>query len=162
MNRSITVSACMALSLALAAGCNKAADEQKKADEARAEADNKVIEANREASEKVNAARAEEDKKVAQAQADFLKMREDFRHKVTEDLTGVDKEIAELEAKAKTATGKAKATLDSNLPNVRTLRENVSNEYRSLELASAITWDDAKARVDKAVDELKKAVDKAD
>ena len=162
MNRSITVSACMALSLALAAGCNKAADEQKKADEARAEADNKVIEANREASEKVNAARAEEDKKVAQAQADFLKIREDYRHKVTEDLTGVDKEIAELEAKAKTATGKAKATLDSNLPNVRTLRENVSNEYRSLELASAITWDDAKARVDKAVDELKKAVDKAD
>lgn len=162
MNRSITVSACMALSLALAAGCNKAADEQKKADEARAEADNKVIEANREASEKVNAARAEEDKKVAQAQADFLKIREDYRHKVTEDLTGVDKEIAELEAKAKTATGKAKATLDSNLPNVRTLRENVSNEYRSLELASAITWDDAKTRVDKAVDELKKAVDKAD
>lgn len=162
MNRSITISACMALSLALAAGCDKAADEQKKADEARAEADNKVIEANREASEKVNAARAEEDKKVAQAQADFLKMREDYRHKVTEDLTGVDKEIAELEAKAKTATGKTKTTLDSNLPNVRTLRENVSNEYRSLELASAITWDDAKARVDKAVDELKKAVDKAD
>lgn len=162
MNRSITVSACMALSLALAAGCNKAADEQRKADEARAEADNKVIEANREASEKVNAARAEEDKKVAEAQADFLKIREDYRHKVTEDLTGVDKEIAELEAKAKTATGKTKTTLDANLPNVRTLRENVSNEYRSLELASAITWDDAKGRVDKAVDELKKAVDKAD
>lgn len=162
MNRSITVSALMALSLALAAGCNKAADEQKKADEARAEADNKVIEANREATEKVNAARAEEDKKVAEAQADFLKIREDYRHKVTEDLTGVDKEIAELEAKAKTATGKTKATLDSSLPNVRTLRENVSNEYRSLELASAITWDDAKGRVDKAVDELKKAVDKAD
>ena len=162
MNRSIIVSACMALSLAFAAGCNKAADEQKKADEARAEADNKVIEANREASEKVNAARAEEDKKVAEAQADFLKIREDYRHKVTEDLTGVDKDIAGLEAKAKTATGKAKATLDSALPNVRTLRENVSNEYRSLELASAITWDDAKARVDKAVDELKKAVDKAD
>jgi hypothetical protein len=162
MNRSITFSACMALSLALAAGCNKAADEQKKADEARAEADNKVMEANRDATDKVNAARAEEDKKVAEAQADFLKIREDYRHKVTENLTSVDKEIAELEAKAKTATGKTKATLDSNLPNVRTLRENVSNEYRSLELASAITWDDAKGRVDKAVDELKKAVDKAD
>jgi hypothetical protein len=162
MNRSITVSACMALSLALAAGCNKAADEQRKADEARADADNKVIDANREATDKVNAARAEEDKKVAEAQADFLKIREDYRHKVTESLTSVDKDIADLEAKSKTATGKARATLESNLPNVRTLRENVSNEYRSLELASAITWDDAKARVDKAVDELKKAVDKAD
>jgi hypothetical protein len=161
MIRSITVSA-MAISLALAAGCNKAADEQRKADEARVEADSKVTEANREANDKVNAARAEEDKKVAEAQASFLKIREDYRHKVTEDLVGVDKEIAELEAKAKTATGKTKATIESSLPNVRTLRENVSNEYRSLELASAITWDDAKARVDKAVDELKKAVDKAD
>ena len=161
MIRSITVSA-MAISLALAAGCNKAADEQRKADEARVEANDKVSEANREANEKVNAARAEEDKKVAEAQASFLKMREDYRHKVTEDLVGVDKEIVELEAKAKTATGKSKATIESNLPNVRTLRENVANEYRSLELASAITWDDAKGRVDKAVDELKKAVDKAD
>jgi hypothetical protein len=161
MIRSITVSA-MAISLALAAGCDRAADEQRKADEARVEANDKVSEANREANEKVNAARAEEDKKVAEAQASFLKIREDYRHKVTEDLVGVDKEIAELEAKAKTATGKTKATIDSNLPNVRTLRENVSNEYRSLELASAITWDDAKGRVDKAVDELKKAVDKAD
>ena len=162
MNRSITISACLALSLALAAGCNKAADEQRKADEARADADHKVVEANREANDKVNAARAEEDKKVAEAQADFLKIREDYRHKVTENLTSIDKEIAGLEAKSKTATGKAKATLDSNLPNVRTLRENVSNEYRSLELASAITWDDAKGRVEKAVDELKKAIDKAD
>ena len=161
MIRSITVSA-MALSLALAAGCNKAADEQHKADEARVEANDKVSEANREANDKVNAARAEEDKKVAEAQASFLKIREDYRHKVTEDLVGIDKEVAELEAKAKTATGKTKATIESNLPSVRTLRENVSNEYRSLELASAITWDDAKGRVDKAVDELKKAVDKAD
>ena len=161
MIRSITVVA-MGLSLAFAAGCDKAADEQRKADEARAEADNKVIDANREATEKVNAARAEEDKKVADAQASFLKIREDYRHKVTEDLVSVDKDVVDLEAKAKTATGKTRATIESNLPNVRTLRENVANEYRSLELASALTWDDAKARVDKAVDELKKAVDKAD
>jgi hypothetical protein len=162
MIRSITVSACMALSLALAAGCNKAADEQRKADEARAEADNKVIDANREAAEKVNAARADEDKKVADAQASFLKIREDYRHKVTDDLVAIDKDIVDLEAKAKTSTGKAKATLDGNLPNVRTLRENVANEYRSLELASALTWDQSKGRVDKAVDELKKAIDKVD
>lgn len=161
MIRSITVSA-MALSLALATGCDKAADEQRKADDARAEADSKVIDANREATEKVNAARAEEDKKVADAQASFLKLREDYRHKVTEDLVSVDKDIVDLEAKGKTATGKNKATIESNLPNVRTLREGVASEYRSLELASALTWDDAKARVDKAVDELKKAVDKVD
>lgn len=162
MIRFTTVSVCMALSLAFAAGCNKAADEQRKADEARAEADNKVIDANREATDKINAAQADADKKVAEAQASFLKIREDYRHKVTEDLVSVDKDIASLDAKSKTAAGKTKAEIESALPNIRTLRENVANEYRSLELASALTWDDAKGRVDKAVDDLKKAVDKAD
>jgi predicted aminopeptidase len=162
MNRFSTVSVCMALSMAFAVGCNKAADEQRKADEARTDADNKVVDANREATEKINAAQAEADKKVADAQANFVKMREDYRHKVTEDLIKIDKDVAGLDAKVKTATGKAKAEIDSQLPSIRSLREAVSSEYRSLELSSALTWDDAKGRVDKAVDDLKKAIDKAD
>lgn len=162
MIRFTTASVCMALSLALAAGCNKAQDEQHKADEARAEADKKVNEANREATDKINAAQAEADKKVADAQASFLKLREDYRHKVSEDLVSVDKSISDLDAKAKTAKGKTKTELDAALPNIRSMRETVTSEYRSLELASALTWDDAKARVDKAVDDLKKAIDKVD
>lgn len=162
MIRFTTASVCMALSLSLAAGCNKAQDEQRKADEARADADHKVDEANREATDKINAAQAEADKKVADAQANFMKLREDYRHDVSEDLTKLDKTIAELDAKAKTEKGKAKAELDAALPGIRSLRENVTTEYRSLELASAITWDDAKARVDRSVDELKKAIDKVD
>jgi hypothetical protein len=152
----------MALSLTFAAGCNKAADEQRKADEARSEADKKVEEANRDATDKINAARADADKKVADAQANFVKMREDFRHDVNQDLTKIDKDIADLEAKSKTAKGKTKADIDAALPNIHSLRESVSTEYRSLELASAVTWDDAKARVNKSVDDLKKAIDKAD
>jgi regulator of protease activity HflC (stomatin/prohibitin superfamily) len=162
MIRFTTVSMCLALSLAFAAGCNKAVDEQHKADEARSDADKKVTDANRDATDKINAAQAEADKKVADAQASFLKLREDYRHKVTEDLVSVDKDIASLEAKEKTAKAKDKATIDAALPNIHSLRETVTSEYRSLELASALTWDDAKTRVDKAVDDLKKAVDKAD
>ena len=162
MIRSTTISVCMALSLAFATGCDKAADEQRKADEARAEADQKVTEANRDATEKINAAQAEADKKVADAQANFLKLREDYRHEVTEDLVKVDKDIADLEAKTKTATGKAKAEIEARLPGIRSARESVATEYRSLELASALTWDDSKARVNKAVDGLKNAVNKAD
>jgi hypothetical protein len=162
MNRFTTVTACMALSLAFASGCNKARDEQHDADKARVEADEKVADANREATEKINAAQAEADKKVADAQANFLKLREDYRHDVNGDLTSIDKDIANLEAKAKTATGKTKANIDSALPNIHALRESVATEYRSLELASAVTWDDAKGRVNKAIDDLKKAIDKAD
>ncbi len=157
-----TLSMCMALSLAFGAGCDKAADEQQKADQARTDADKKVNEANNEANDKINAARAEADKKIADAQASFLKLREDYRHKVTEDLVSTDKDIADLEAKLKTAKGKAKATIDGALPNVHALREAVATEYRSLELSSAITWDDSKARVEKAVESLKQAIKKAD
>ena len=162
MTRLTTLSMCVALSLPLAAGCNKAADEQQKADQARTDADKKVNEANSEATDKINAARADADKKVADAQASFLKLREDYRHDVTADLVKVDKDIADLEAKAKTEKGKKKADIEAALPNIHSLRESVTSEYRSLEMSSAITWDDSKARVDKAVDDLKKAVSKAD
>ncbi len=162
MTRFTTLSMCMALSLAFAAGCDKAADEQQKADQARADADKKVNEANTEANDKITAARAEADKKVADAQANFLKLREDYRHSVTQDLVSVDKNIADLEAKAKTAKGKVKAGIDTAMPNIKTARDNVATEYRSLELSSALTWDTTKARVDKAVDDLKQAIKKAD
>lgn len=162
MNRFSIVSTCALVSLATALGCNKAADEQRKADEARAEADDKVIDANRDATEKINAAQADADRKVAEAQANFTKMREEYRHDVTQDLVKVDKDIADLEAKSKTATGKTKSEIDAAIPNIRSLRENVTSEYRSLELASALTWDDAKGRVNKAVDDLKQAIDKVD
>lgn len=162
MIRFTTVTVGMALALSVAAGCNRASDEQHKADEARAEADQKVNEANREATDKINAAQSEADKKVADAQASFLKIREDYRHDVTEDLVKVDKSIADLDAKALTAKGKTKTEIDAALPGIRSLRETVTSEYRSLELASALTWDSSKARVDKAVDDLKKAIDKVD
>jgi len=159
MIRFTTASVCMALSLSLAAGCNKAQDEQRKADEARAEADEKVNEANREATDKINAAQAEADKKVADAQANFLKLREDYRHDVTQNLVDLDKKIADLEAKAKTATGKTKAQLEADLPRIRDQRDNFVRDYRTIETASATTWDNTKARLDKEWDELKKAVD---
>jgi len=162
MIRFTTVCMGLALSLSFSVGCNKAIDEQHKADEARTDADKKVTDANRDATDKINAAQAEADKKVADAQASFLKLREDYRHDVNDKLVGVDKDIANLEAKAKTAKAKDKASIDAALPSIHSLRETVTTEYRSLELASALTWDDAKGRVDKAVDDLKKAIDKAD
>ena len=151
----------LGLSLTLMAGCNNAADEQHKADQARTEAAAKSVEANREASEKINAARVESDKKVADAQAGFLTLREDFRHKTTENLVAIDKKVAALDAKLATVTGTTKKNLTLKLANIRTAREAVMTEYKSLELASALTWDQAKARVEKAREALEKSVDEA-
>lgn len=142
-------------------GCNKAIDEKQKADQAQIDANQKIAEANREADEKINKAQAEADKKTAEAQANFLKLREDYRHDVTEKLVDLDHKIADLEAKSRTATGKTKADLDARLKQIHAERDAFVNDYKSLEMASASTWDSTKARLDKSWDELKKLVDRA-
>jgi len=148
--------------LALAAGCNRAADEQRKADEARVEANEEITEARREANVKINAARAEANNEVAEATANFNKLREDYRRDTNDRIIALDKEIAEVDSKAMTATGKVKADRDANLAQIRARRETFRSEYNSLETATAATWDSAKERVEKAWNELKKSVDDAD
>jgi len=142
-------------------GCNKAVDEKQKADQAQLDANQKIAEANREADEKINSAQADADRKTAEAQASFLKMREDYRHEVTEKLVDLDHKIADLEAKSRTATGKTKADLDARLKQIHTERDEFVAEYKTIEIASASTWDSTKARLDKSWDELKNLVDHA-
>lgn len=142
-------------------GCNKAVDEKRKADEAQVDANEKIAEANREADKKINEAQADADKKTAEAQANFLKMREDYRHEVTEKLVDLDHKIADLEVKARTATGKTRTELDARLKQIHSERDAFVSEYKGIEVASASTWDSTKARLDKSWGELKKLVDNA-
>lgn len=157
MIRSSIVVCGLGLVLALASGCNKAADEQQKAVNAQAQANDKIVQANQDA---VNA-QAEADKKIAEAQANFLKMREDYRHETTTNLVDLDKKIADLEAKEKTSTGKKKADLDAQLTQIRARREAFANDWKSIETASASTWDATKNRLDKEWSDLKNLVERA-
>ena len=95
---SIFAASAMAFTLMFAAGCDKASDEQQKANAAQAEADKKIAEANKEATTKTTSAQVEADKKIAAAEGDFGKRREDFRHKMQGDLVDLDKKIDLLEA----------------------------------------------------------------
>jgi hypothetical protein len=157
MIRSSIVVCGLGLVLALASGCNKAADEQQKAVNAQTQANDKIVQANQDA---VNA-QAEADKKIAEAQANFLKMREDYRHETTTNLVDLDKKIADLEAKEKTSTGKKKADLDAQLTQIRARREAFANDWKSIETASASTWDATKNRLDKEWSDLKNLVERA-
>ena len=143
---------------ALASGCNKAADEQEKATNAQIKANEKIVEANQEADKKAAEAQADADKKIAEAQASFLKLREDYRHDTTQKLVDLDHKIADLEAKAKTSTGKKKADLDAQLTQIRTQREAFANDWKTIETASATTWDSTKNRLDKEWSEDRKSV----
>jgi len=163
MNRTSTFTSIgLALTLALAAGCNNASDEQQKANAAQAEADKKIAEANKEAVVKTTSAQLEADKKIAAAEGDFGKRREDYRHKIQTDLIDLDKKIEVLEAKAKAKTGKAKTDLDLSLAQIRTRRAAFAADLTSVETVPAVQWDNTKTRVDKDWADLKAMVDKAD
>ena len=157
---SIFASAGLVLTLTLVTACDKS-DEQQKANAAQAEADKKIAEANKEATVKTTGAQVEADKKIAAAESEFGKRREDYRHKIQTDLIDLDKKIELLEAKAKTATGKAKTDLDLNLAQIRTRRAGFATDMKSVDTSTAVQWDDMKARTDKDWTDLKALVDKA-
>ena len=161
MRSSIFTSAGLALTLTLVTACDKASDEQQKANAAQSEANTKITSAKMEAADKANSAQAEADKKIAAAEGEFGKRREDFRHKLQTDLIDLDKKVETLEAKAKTATGKTKADLELSLAQIRTRRLAFGTDMKSVDTATAVQWDDTKARVDKSWTDLKALVDKA-
>ena len=134
MNRtSILASAAMALTLTLGAGCDKAADEQRRATAAQTEADKKIAEATKESTTKTTGAQVEADKKIAAAEAEFGNRREDYRHKVQGDLVDLDKKIDLLEAKSKGAKGKVKTDLDLKLAEIRTRRAAFGTSFAAVE-----------------------------
>lgn len=149
------------LSLVLSVACNTARDQQEKADEAQAEANREIAEATEQAGEKINEAQAEADKKTAEAQAEFTKIRENYRHDVNTKLADLDKKIAELEAKGKTESPAKQAAIDAKLAEIRARREAFVVEYRSIETASALTWDNVKKNLDKSWNDLENLVERA-
>ena len=103
-------------------------------------------------------AQADMNQKVSAAQSDFEKSRESYRHDRQTALDDLDAKIAKLEANEKTATGKTKAELDAKLPSIRAQRASFGTDFRSIQTATAATWDDSKTRLDKQWDALKTAV----
>lgn len=152
---------CAALAMMLTAGCNNAADEQNKANAAQSDANDKINQARSDAEAKAKQAQADADKKIAEAQAGFMKLREDYRHSMTANLAELDKKVAVLDAKAKTATGKAKIDLDANLQAIRARRDRLALRFNELEKDTATTWDATKASLDKDWTDLKALVDNA-
>lgn len=157
-----TLFAASIAALALASGCNRAADEQRKADEARAEASEEAMEARRDAQLKINSARDEANEEISEAGENFTALRDDYRRDMNEKLVDLDEDIAELDKKLTTATGNAKTELQAKLPQIKAQREAFMAEYRTLETASAASWDATKERVNRAWNALDDSVDAVD
>jgi hypothetical protein len=129
--------------------------ERQKEEKASEEARNAATEAQRQA----QVAQAEAEKSVSAAQADFATTRENYLHRRRLDLIALDSKIADLEAKSKTAEGKAKGDIRTRVSTLHARRDAVAHHLQDLETATATTSDGAVASLDKEWDILKKAVD---
>jgi hypothetical protein len=144
----------LAMSSLLVAACEKASDDEAKAERAQAVAADKLTAATVEANQKIAAAQTEADKKVAEAQASFQRLRENYRHDLMLTLASLDERISNLNASERTTSGQARSELDAKLARVRATRDRVTVDYQTLEAASAATWDVARTELDKDVNAL--------
>lgn len=161
MIRSSILAGAMLSLVVLTAGCDQAADEQAKATQAQIDANAKIAAVKTEADARVKSAQSDADKKIAEAQASFMKLREEYRHTTALNLADLDKKIADLDAKVQKVTGKPKSELEQSLKQIRISRERFTVDFNALETASASSWDNAKAALDKESADLKALVDKA-
>lgn len=149
------------LALALPAGCDDTAEVQREAASAQREADTKIADAKRDAAAETAKAQAEAQAKVVAASADFDRAREAWRHDLTTRLTALDETVAGLDAKSKTATGKAKTQLDAQLALIDPLRVTFGDDFATVDQATFATWDTVRARVEREWTALSEAVAKA-
>jgi predicted nucleic acid-binding Zn-ribbon protein len=156
MKRSIASLAVAALLTSALAACDKPGETEQKKEVAAGE---QAAAARNRADRNVQAAQAQSERAVAAARADFERSREDYRHGRQQDIADVNKKIADLEAKQKTATGKERAILDSNLPALRARRDTFAADLQRLDDATPASWDGARASLDKEWYALKTALD---
>ena len=137
--------------------CGKPGEQEQNAE---GRANKQAEETQSQAAQQAAAAQAEADQKIAAARADFEKSREGYRHSRQSDLDALDEQVADLEAKAHTATGQKKAALDASLPGIHAQRDAFVADMKSLQVASPATWDAAKTRLDNEWEALKASVSK--
>jgi hypothetical protein len=164
MKRSIFIVAlCAPAAVLTVSACEKSrTDVQQKAEHAQAEGQKDMREATSEAQTKITSAEMEANRKMTDAEHGFVASREDYRHTVQSNLDDLDKRLADLDIKARHATGKEKAKLDQMLPGLHAQRAAFGRDFATIENDTAATWDASKARLDKEWKDLKNAVDRID
>jgi len=159
MSRYIVPSSVAVLLCSLSFACDKqpGVTEQQREEKANQQAAQQQGAAN----EQAQNAQASAEREIAAARESFEKAREDYRHSRTQDLNEIDRKMADLEAKVRTAKGKAKADLQTTLPMIRSRRVAFARDLEALDNTTAASWDQAKTNLDKEWDALRNAVDKA-
>jgi hypothetical protein len=91
----------------------------------------------------------------------FSEEKREFESKAKEELDKIDKKMDELELKLKKAGSKAKEEAKESLRELKTKRIELKNDMKRLERSGRRTWEAAKWKAEKAMNDLKEAYDKA-
>jgi hypothetical protein len=140
--------------LLLSFGCENAADQQERAIEAQSQAEREKSDVQAKATREAERLQGDADRKVAEAQANFSKMREDYRHGIESKLVGLDENIAKLSIRADEAKVGARAASKTRLQGIREKRAEFQKELSSMESKGASEWDAARAALEKEWDGL--------
>lgn len=84
--------------------------------------------------------------------------RQEFSESVRQQLSGIDAEIDQLAAQAKSRGG---AVSDRALARIRTSRQAVNRDLRRAEAATAANWDQLREGVSRSVENLEEAIEVA-
>jgi hypothetical protein len=84
--------------------------------------------------------------------------RQEFTESVRQQLAGIDAEIDQLAAQAKSVGG---AVSDRALARIRTSRQAVDRGLRRVETATAANWDQVRSGVTRSVENLEEAIEVA-
>jgi TolA-binding protein len=101
---------------------------------------------------------AGETTEVAQA-ASGQQHKEEYQKKIETQLKELNQELKEWKDKAKKMEEKARSEMDEQLSKLSKKEEEASKKFEELRLKSGKAWEDLKAGVDSAMEDLGKAFD---
>jgi hypothetical protein len=84
--------------------------------------------------------------------------RQQFAQSIRQQLSGIDQQIKDLAAQAKSKGG---AVSDRALARIRASRKTVDRSLRQVDIATAANWGKVKQGVNRAVDDLTEAIESA-
>jgi hypothetical protein len=87
--------------------------------------------------------------------------KQDYIKQIETTLDDISKKINELKDKAQTATGDARAKIDSTITTLKAQQETATKKLQELRSSTGAAWGEMKTGMSKAVDELHKAYEDA-
>ena len=139
------------VAIALLFGCDKSP----------AEARNDAREAQRRAEEIAQQAQAKADEARQRAEQTFVKTRNDLRAQLVRNLNDVSADIDSLRLRASKATGRTKVELDAAVKSLDEQRLAFIHDLDTLDRTTAQDFDALKARLNAALEAMKKSVNDA-